>query len=120
MDSNGSNSNGSNPNSAANLNINGDNDNGDNEMNADDQMMNDLGEIAAMQHYNTMLAAAQTANNGASGQNEEENEEDDEKARLYGFAKNSDALAQVELKILIWFKDTLKYKTTKYIYRSIF
>lgn len=71
---------------------------GENEMNADDQMMNDLGEMAAMQQYNKMLAAAVNGGKAPSdGADDAGDDEGDDKSanKFLGLAKNADALAQV-------------------------
>lgn len=74
---------------------------GENEMNADDQMMNDLqGEMAAMQHYNKMLAVVNGAGGGLKSEADDATTTDadtnnDDKSKLFSLGKNSDALAQV-------------------------
>lgn len=70
---------------------------GENEMNADDQMMNDLGEMAAMQQYNKMLAAAVNGGKAPSDGGAADDEDGDDKSanKFLGLAKNADALAQV-------------------------
>lgn len=78
----------------------GDND-GESEMNADDQLMSEFGDMAAIQqHYNKMLAAAAKANEDENADESDEAVENKLAAanKLYGgtAGKNTtDALAQV-------------------------